>query len=389
MIKAHKIRLNPTPDQDVYFRKAAGTARFVYNWGLAEWKRHKGEHPGEEHGAMALKKDFNALKGDRFPWVYDVAKDVAEGAFANLAAALKNYFDSKNGKRQGGRVGFPKFKSKKNKRQSFHLNNDKIDVADHALYVPKLGWINMAESLRLAGKIMGAVVSRQAGRWSVSIAVEIEPLKPREFPKRSVGADVGLKTLVVLSDGTQYENQVLLRSELKHLKRLSRRLSRRQQHSQRWYNAQRQLERFHERVAYRRADYLHKTTTEMARTYQVIGVEDLNVAGMLKNHRLALSLADASFGEIRRQLTYKSRWFGGQVVLVDTFFPSSQLCSTPGCAGRYSELTLAEREWICPNCGVIHNRDLNSARNIESEALRILKTTPVVAPSGSRLVDGT
>ncbi len=388
MIRAHQIRLNPTLEQEVYFRKAAGTARFVYNWGLAEWKRHKAIHPGEEHGAMALKKDFNALKADQFPWVYEVAKDVAEGAFTNLAAALKNYFDSKNGKRKGDKVGFPKFRSKKNKRQSFRLNNDKIDVADHALKVPKLGWVNMAESLRLEGKIMGAVVSRQAGRWYVSIAVEMEQLERREFPKRSVGADVGLKMLVVLSDGKQYENQVLLRSELKHLKRLSRRLSRRQPYSQRWYQAKRQLERFHERVANRRADYLHKITTEMTRTYEVIGAEDLNVAGMLKNHRLALSLADASFGEIRRQLTYKSRWFGGQVVTVDTFFPSSQLCSTPKCDGRNSQLTMAEREWTCPKCGVTHNRDLNSARNIESEALRILKTTPVVATSGSRLVDG-
>ncbi len=388
MIKAHQIRLNPTPEQAVYFRKAAGTARFVYNWGLAEWKRHKAEHPGEDYGAMAIKKDFNALKAHQFPWVYEVAKDVAEGAFTNLAAALKNYFDSKSGKRKGDKVGFPKFKSKKNKRQSFRLNNDKVDLADHALYVPKLGWVNMAESLRLAGKIMGAVVSRQAGRWYVSIAVEVESPERREFPKRSVGADVGLKTLVVLSDGRQYENQVLLRSELQHLKRLSRRLSRRQPYSQRWYQAKRQLERFHERVANRRADYLHKITTEMARTYEIIGAEDLNVAGMLKNHRLALSLADASFGEIRRQLTYKSRWLGGQVVMVDTFFPSTQLCSTLDCDGRNSKLTLAEREWTCPKCGVIHNRDLNSARNIEIEALRILEESPVVATSGSRLVDG-
>jgi putative transposase len=203
-----------------------------------------------------------------------------------------------------------------------------------------------------------------------------------------VGVDVGLKTLLVLSDGKQYENQVLLRTELKHLKRLSRRLARRQQHSQRWERAKGQLARFHERVANRRADYLHKTTTELTRTYQVIGVEDLNVAGMLKNHRLALSLADASFGEIRRQLAYKSQWRGGQVVTVNAFFPSSQLCSTPSCTERKTDLKLEEREWTCPQCGAIHDRDYNAARNIEQEALRILKETPVVATSGSRLVDG-
>src|SRR5258708_367173 len=163
MITAHKIRLNPTPEQEVYFRKAAGIARFVFNWSLAEWKRYKADQPGEEHGVMALKKDFNALKGEQFPWVYEVAKDVAEGAFTNLAAALKTYFDSQSGKRQGAKIGFPKFKSKKNKRQSFRLNNDKFHVDGHNFYVPKLGWVNLAETLRWEGKILGAVVSRQAG----------------------------------------------------------------------------------------------------------------------------------------------------------------------------------------------------------------------------------
>jgi len=229
MIKAHKIRLNPTPEQEVYFRKACGTARFVFNWGLAEWKRYKAENPGQEHGMMAIKKDFNALKAEQFPWVYDVAKDVAEGAFTNLVAAFKNYYDSKNGKRQGARVGFPKFKSKKSKRRSFRLNNDRMDIADHALYVPRLGWVNMAESLRFPGKIMGAVVSGEAGWWYVSITVEMNKLEPIQFPQPSVGVDVGVKTLAVLSDGRRYENQVLLRSELNYLKRLNRRLSRRQE----------------------------------------------------------------------------------------------------------------------------------------------------------------
>ncbi len=385
MIKAHKIRLNPTPEQDRYFRKAAGTARFVYNWGLAEWQRHKVEQPGQAYGVMAIKKDFNALKAEQFPWVYDVAKDVAEGALANLAAALKNYFDSKNGKRRGRKMGFPKFKSKKNKRQSFRLNNDKIAAEGHHFYVPKLGWVNMAEPLRWEGKILGAVVSQTAGRWYVSISVEMDKPEPVQFTKPSVGADLGVKTLVVLSDGVEYENQVPLRSELKHLKHLSRCLSRRIVGSKRWYRAKRQLERFHERIANRRADYVHKTTTEIARTYAVIGLEDLNVAGMLKNRRLALSISDACFGEIRRQLTYKSDWLGGQVVAIDPFYPSSRRCFDCGTVNL--ELALGDRAWTCANCGAVHERDHNAARNIEVEALRIVKETPVVATSGSRLVD--
>ena len=381
MIKAHKIRLNPLPEQEHYFRKAAGTARFVYNWGLAEWQRHKTAHPGQEHGVMAIKKDFNARKGQQYPWVYAVAKDVAEGAFTNLSAALKNCFDSRNGKRAGTKVGFPRFKSKKDRRQSFHLNNDKFRVNDHSLYVPKLGWVNMAEALRFEGKIMGAVVSRGAGRWYISISVEMNQPVSFIFPRDSAGMDMGLKRLVVLSDGTQYENQVLLRSELTHLKRLSRRLSRRQQGSKHWWRAKDQVARFHERIANRRADHLHKLTTEIASTYAVLGMEDLNVAGMLRNHHLALSLADASFGEIRRQLQYKSDWFGGRLVVIDRFYPSSQLCSV--CGVKNPGLRLEDREWTCQNCGMHHDRDANAARNIHAEALRLLNQTPVVATSGS------
>ena len=380
MIRAHRLRLNPTPEQAVYFRKAAGTARFVFNWGLAAWKAHKAAHPGEAHGALALKKDFNALKGEQFPWVYDVAKDVAEGAFTNLAAALKNHYNSQAGKRAGRKVGFPRFKTKKNARQSFRLNNDKLDVADHALYVPKLGWVNMAEALRLDGKIMGAVVSKTSSHWYVSITVEMEAPPPQAFERPVVGIDLGLKTLMVLSDGTQRENQTLLRSELTHLKRLSRRLSRRQMGSRRWYRAKDRLANFQARIANRRADYLHKTTTEIAGAYAVVGLEDLNVAGMLRNRHLALSLSDAAFGEIRRQLEYKCAARGGQLVVVSRFFPSSRRCSV--CGERYAELKLADREWVCPTCGALNQRDANAARNIELEVVRLLSETPVVASSG-------
>jgi len=380
MIKAHKIRLNPTVEQETYFRKAAGTARFAYNWGLMAWKEHKAAHPGEAHGVLALKKDFNALKGAQFPWVYDVAKDVAEGAFANLAAALNNYFDSQKGKRKGKMVGFPRFKSKKNEHQSFRLNNDRIELDGHSFYVPKLGWVNMAEVLRFQGKIMGAVVSQQGSHWYVSITVEMARPKPQAFEKPVVGVDVGLKTLAVLSDGKQYENQVLLRSELEHLKSLNRRLARRTMGSSRWREAKGQLERCHSRIANRRADYLHKMTTEIAKTYALVGLEDLNVAGMLQNHHLALSLSDAAFSEIRRQLEYKCNCYGGRMVLVGRFFPSSRLCGR--CGEKHVALKLSEREWVCPACGTLHQRDANAARNIELEVQRILNQTPVVATSG-------
>lgn len=374
MIKAHKIRLNPTLEQEAYFRNAVGVARFVFNWGLAEWKRRKAEYPGQQHGVMEIKKDFNALKAAQYPWVYEVAKDVAEGAFAHLTVALKNYFESKKGSRTGRKIGFPHFKSKKSNRQSFRLNNDKIHAVGHSFYVPRLGWVNMAEILRFEGKILGATVSQHAEHWYVAITVETDRSEPHRFYSPIVGIDLGVKTLMVLSDGRQCENQALLRKELTHLKRLSRRLSRRKIGSQRWYRAKKQLGRFHASITNRRRDILHKATTEIARTYAVIGLENLNTASLLKNHTMALSLSDASFGEIRRQLIYKSQWFGGQVVFVDRFFPSSRRCSS--CGEINHELSLHDRSWICSLCGTTHDRDLNAAINIAIEAHRITHIKP-------------
>ena len=213
MIQAHKIRLNPTPEQEVYFRKAAGTARFVYNWALAQWKNVHAATPNVSYGMMAAKKDFNDLKAEQFPWVYDVAKDVAEGAFTNLGAALKHYFDSKSGKRKGEKIGFLKFKSKKNTKQSFRRNNDKFTASGYRFYVPKLGWVNMAEALRFQGKILGAVVSKVADWWFVSIQVEVAKPEPIRFVKASVGVDLGIKILATLSDGVEFGTCIFLVQE--------------------------------------------------------------------------------------------------------------------------------------------------------------------------------
>jgi putative transposase len=182
MIRAHKIRLNPTPEQEVYFRKAVGTKRFVYNQALDLWKWGK-EQGIPEFGMMEIKRQFNLFKAEQYPWMYEVAKDVFEGALQDLGAALKNYFDDKFGKHKGGKVGFPRYKSKKNKKQSFRLNNDKIKVDGHNFWVPNLGWVNMAETLRFAGKMMGAVVSKVADWWFVSIQVEIEQPQAKTFAK--------------------------------------------------------------------------------------------------------------------------------------------------------------------------------------------------------------
>jgi putative transposase len=367
MHRAHKIRLNPTPEQAAYFRKAAGSARFVFNWGLAEVKRalDAGRKP---ESVLALKQRFNALKGAEFPWIYDVTKCVVEGAFRHLGKALTNFWRSKRGERKGKRVRFPRFKSKRHGHGSFVLNNDKFSVQGHTLAVPKLGGVNMTEALRLDGRILGAVVSEHAGWWWVSVQVEL-PDMTAVPAGHAIGVDVGVRDLAVDSDGQRYENQAPLRSALRRVKRLQRTVSRRQQGSANRRQAVRRLATAHYRVACKRADQAHKLTTALVRKATVIGIERLHVAGMLTNHCLTLSLSDAGLSEIHRQLRYKAAGSGSQVVAVDPFYPSSQIHHA--CGYRHRDLTLADRTWRCPHCGGLVDRDLNAAKNLRDEALRI------------------
>lgn len=367
MIRAHKIRLNPTPDQEVYLRKAVGIARFTYNWGLAEWQRQYAE--GLKPNAAGLKKQFNAIKGEQFPFVGEVLRDASNTGFEKLGKAFKNFFDSATGKRSD-KIGYPKFKSKKRSKQSFSMANDKFYVEDYNLHVPRLGFVNMAERLRFQGKIMAGVVSCVAGKWYVSITVEVEQPAPVEFPVESVGIDLGLKTLATLSDGVEFENQKLLRSELKRLRALSRGLSRKQQGSNRWWKQKQKVAMFHQRIANQRSDVIHKMTTQIASTYRIVGMEDLHIKGMARNRKLALSIADAGMSEIGRQLTYKKQWFGGILQKVGRFYASSKTCND--CGHVNHDLKLSDRTWVCVGCGVINQRDWNASKNIEQEALRLV-----------------
>jgi putative transposase len=373
VMRAHKIRLNPTIEQEVHFKKALGTSRFVFNWGLNRWKEQK-ENGVAEYGPAALKAEFNAVKREQFPWTLEVTKNAVEDGFRRLSAALKNYFDSKNGKRKGEQVGFPKFKSKRMAKPSFTLDYERFRVDGHSLSIQRLGTpVNMAECLRFDGKAKWATISCVAGKWYVSIQVELEQPPKADPPQAAVGVDMGLKTLATLSSGDEFENQKLLRSELTHLKRLSRRLSRRKEGSNRWWGAKRRLAALHERVANRRADITHKMTTEIARTYQLVAIEDLNIKGMARNRKLALSVADAGMGEILRQLKYKST----RVVEVSRWYASSKTCLD--CGHIHQELTISDRHWVCARCGVQHARDWNAALNILQEGVRL---AAVACPEG-------
>ncbi len=365
MIKAYKIRLNPTSEQANYFARAAGTARFTFNWAVAEWKRQY--EAGGKPSALALRTQFNALKKQQFLWVYDVTKCAVEGAFMDVAAAFKNFFA---GIKTGRKVGYPKFKSKKRSRASFYLANDQFTVGDHWINIPKLGCVNMAEKLRLAGKILCARISKTATWWFVSITVEVSDDIPlNDSPL--IGIDVGLHRLATLSDGRQYENQRPLAHQLKKLRRLNKELARRTKGGKNWFKTKDKLSRMHYEIACLRLDWLHKVTTEIVNTSGIVAVEDLHVKGLIRNRCLSRAFSDASVGKLLDLLKSKVAAQGRLLIKVDRFFPSSQLCHC--CGARKEDLTLADRVFVCPDlaCGYVGDRDENASRNILFEALRL------------------
>lgn len=366
MIKAHKIRLHPTTEQATYFAKAAGTARFCFNWAVAEWQKQY--EAGGKPSTLALRTQLNAIKKEQFPWVYEVTKCAVEGAFMDVAAAFKNFFE---GHKTGRKTGYPKFKSKKRSKQSFYLANDKFIVGDHWIDVPKLGRVNMAEKLRLSGKIMSARISKTASWWFVSITVDM-PSTPAPLNNHPpVGVDVGLNRLVTLSDGRQYENQRPLAHQLKKLRYLNKELARRTKGGKNWLKTKDTLARLHDEIACIRLDWLHKLTTEIATTSGIVAVEDLHVKGLIRNRCLSRSFSDAAVGKLLGLLESKVQAQGRMLIKVGRFFPSSQLCHC--CGARKTDLTLADRIFVCPNpdCGYVGDRDENAAYNIIFEAFRM------------------
>jgi putative transposase len=364
MIKAHKIRLNPTEEQKIYLARAAGTARFVWNWALAEWN-HQYE-AGEKPTALKLKKQFNDIRREQFPWTWDVTKNASDQPFLDLGKAFTAFFEGKSHR--------PGFKSKKRSHASFYLANDQFELGDHRLWIPKLGWVNMAENLRFHGKVKGARVTRTADWWFVSIQVELPDLEaaPRTC---AVGIDVGLNRLATLSTAEEYENQAFLKTALKKLRQANKRLHRRVKGSKNREKARRQVARLHYSVTCLRDDVLQKMTTQLADCYGIIGMEDLHLKGLLKNRRLARSFSDAALGKLLNLLTGKVEQRGGQVIKVGRFFPSSKTCH--GCGWKWEDMDLSDRIFLCqnPTCAYYHflqDRDHNAALNILFEALHLI-----------------
>ena len=367
MIISHNIRLNPNNKQATYLAKAAGTARFAYNWALAEWQTQyaawKDDNSQPKPNQMSLRRQLNAVKREQFPWMLEVTKNAPQMAIIQLGAAFKNFF--------AGRTQYPQFKKKGKSRDSFTLTNDQFAIDACRIRIPNLGLVRMRETLRFSGKILSATISRTADQWFASITVDTQDhnhLPPAEN-QGTVGVDLGVSALATLSTGEKVTGAKPHKALLSRLQRLSRSLSRKVKGSANRHKAKQKLAKLHAQIANIRKDCLHQLTTDLTRRFHTIGIEDLNVSGMVKNRHLSRAISDMGFFEFRRQLEYKAEMRGSVVVVADRFFASSKTCSASGCGHKVDNLPLSIRQWTCPVCGAVHDRDVNAAKNLQEYAV--------------------
>ena len=376
MLTAHKIALDPNNEQATYFARAAGTARFAYNWALSEWgsqyEAWKADNTRPKPSQMSMRRALNAIKGEQFPWMLEVTKNAPQMAIIQLGAAFQNFF--------AGRAKYPKFR-KKGIHDRFSLSNDQFSINVSRIRIPHLGWVRMRETLRFTGKIMSATVSRVADRWFVSLTVDTpdDSHLPKAENQGAVGVDLGVSALATLSTGVSIAGPKAHKALLCRLQRLSRGLSRKVKGSENRKKAKVRLSRLHAKISNIRKDGLHQLTTDLTRRFHTIGIEDLNVRGMVKNRHLSRAVSDMGFFEFRRQLEYKAAQRGGVVVVADRWYPSSKTCSA--CGHKLGTLPLSVREWTCPTCGVIHDRDANAAINLKN--LAVSSTVSACGEEGS------
>ena len=379
MFEAVKVRLDPTPRQERLLASHAGAARFAYNAGLAHVKEALDSGEPADWSHYSLLRWWNANKdglavnqNTGVVWWSQNSKEAYSRALRDLAQGLSNWSKSRKGQRKGKRVGFPRFKSKNTTMRFAYSTGFAAPTAGdpYGLKLPRIGRVHCMENVyrRVAGAhLIRITVSRRAGRWYASLTVERESataLAPTSSPKRgAVGVDLGVKNLATLSDGTVVSNPRALGARLKALRKAQQALSRKVAGSVRREKARARVARLHARVADVRADAIHKVTTMIARNYSTVCIEDLNVAGMVKNRHLARSLSDAALGEFRRQLEHKTARSGAVLRTVDRWYPSSKTCSN--CGAVKAKLSLAERTFNCDACGLSIDRDLNAAINIQ------------------------
>jgi len=429
MIVAHKIQLLPNNVHSSFFSQACGVARHTWNWAYREWERqsrnrnpiiidnygdvvgYEKRKPVDDNGALippvsglALKKEFLALIDDQWPWMRIVPSHIYHQPFADLQSAWNRCYK--------GLAEKPVKKHKGKAKDSFYLANTCITIEGRHVKISKLGQVRMREDLRFSGKVMSARISRTAGQWSISVAIEVPDVVPvHNQPTVAVGVDMGVNTMAALSTGEMRANPKALSKNEKKLKRLQRKLSRqlesakinagvapgkaiprgtRIEFSGRMQDTKLKIQRAHGRIAGIRSDAQHQLSAELTKRFGIVAIEDLNVKGMTASAKgdaetpgkrvaqksgLNRGILDVGFGELRRQLDYKAKRTGSQLAVINRWFPSSKTCSVCGVVQESMPLNI--REWRCPSCGAQHDRDVNAAKNIKRIGVIQLQEPPI------------
>ena len=380
MLKAYKYRLKPTKEQRIFFEKSFGSVRFIYNWALAK-RIEAYQSEGKRINAVDLCKMLTDLKKEEgMEWLKEVSNECLQQSIRNLDSAFTRFFREKK--------GFPKFKSKHKSRAAYKaINSVVVDLNNSRIKLPKIGWVKLSQNRRFEGDVRSVTVSKtKTDKYYVSVLVEDGKEIPSKEPityEGTIGIDMGIKDFAVCSNGDVFQNPKYLERATDRLKIIQKRFSKSKKGGNRHERLRKQLARQYEKVTNQRTDFLHKVSTKLVRENQAIIIEDLNISGMMKNHKLARSIGSVSWATFFSMLEYKCEWYGKTLIRIGRFEPSSKMCE---CGYINRELKLSDRKWTCPKCGTLNDRDLLAARNIKRFGLQAQNL--LTQPMAHRGLDG-